>query len=415
MDFFKEYMQYAGVGVSEAPAIFHRWTAISIIGAIVGRNTFFTFGHSKIYPNQFIFLLASPGVKKSTAINIGKELLRGVGYNKFSANRTSKEQFIADLVPKIDPNESLEDTVVRVLSESSISSIAEAYIAIGEFTDFIGIGNSEFATLLTNLWDNLPEYEHPKLNGKSIKVYNPTINLLGGATPQGFATALPSDIIGGGFLSRVILVHGEFTRKVTFPPAKDKSLEEGLKEHLIKISKIRGEMLLTVSAISMIDRIYNVDFKIPDSRFQYYGSRRLGHLIKLSMVIALSRLSKEIEISDVLQANSLLHCTERKMPEALGEFGRSKASELSNTVLNIIKESDLPLDAADIFRSASHDVSRISEVQEVIKNLLSADKIQQITLAKKTGYMVLNRGSMEWDSSLLDNSWLLPIEIGESF
>ena len=72
-----------------------------------------------------------------------------------------------------DPSDSIED--IEMLA---MDSPAESYIMSGEFTDFIGQGNMEFVTLLTNLWDNLDEYKQPKIQGKSVHVHKPTANLL---------------------------------------------------------------------------------------------------------------------------------------------------------------------------------------------------------------------------------------------
>src|SRR5688572_27538290 len=96
-DFFTKYMEFVDLENQEAPAVYHRWTLASAIGTILGRQFYLPFGKGKIYPNQFIMLMGTPGTRKGTAMNIGKELLKKAGYNRFSASRTSLERFLIDM------------------------------------------------------------------------------------------------------------------------------------------------------------------------------------------------------------------------------------------------------------------------------------------------------------------------------
>ena len=48
---------------------------------------------------------------------------------------------------------------------------------------------------------------------------------------------------------------------------------------------------------------------------------RLDHLLKLSMIMAATRLSTTMDIDDVVTANSILGVAEFSMHKALGHFG----------------------------------------------------------------------------------------------
>ena len=45
-DLFLRYLDY--VADSESPVVYHRWTFLSIIGALLGRQLYIPFGHSVI-------------------------------------------------------------------------------------------------------------------------------------------------------------------------------------------------------------------------------------------------------------------------------------------------------------------------------------------------------------------------------
>src|SRR3990167_2294095 len=200
MDFFDEYFKY--VGESEAPNIFHRWCGLATLGAMVGREVFLPFGHRMIYPNQYILLMGVPGSRKSSAIGIAKDIMGMADYKTFAKDKSSKERLFLDMIRKPDlENVDLESLV--------LDSPSEVFIANGEFLDFIGQGDMGFLTALTNLWDNLPFYEHPKLHGKSVYIHKPTVNILGGATVKGLGMAIPPEALGTGILSRLLLIHSD--------------------------------------------------------------------------------------------------------------------------------------------------------------------------------------------------------------
>lgn len=406
-DFFQDYFEYVGVMHSEPPASFHRWSAISMVSALLGRQCYLPFGHSKIYPNQYIMIMGSPGTRKSSAINIATKLLRNTGYKRFSSDRTSKERFLMDM-SSVPDTDDIDDLLDLTADEPSAT-----YVAIGEFTDFIGQGNMEFVTMLTNLWDCPNSYTNPKIHGKSVEVSKPVVNILGGNTAQGFTLAFPPEALGNGFLSRLIFVHGEATgRKITFPKAPDEVLEQALVTRLEEIKrKCRGEFTVSKEAEAVFDRIYNEAVEMDDNRFKHYNTRRLTHLLKVSMIIAATDLRMTISKEDALKANGVLYHAEKKMPKALGEFGKSRYSDISNTILDILNTTKVPLTSNEIFKKVSQDIGKMADLIEVIKNLQHADKIQLVQVRSKTGYMPNNVQVAEWSKDLIDESWLLEEEM----
>jgi hypothetical protein len=178
---------------------------------MLGRNVHIPFGTGEIYPNQYIMLMGSPGARKGTAIAPGKKLLKAAGYDTFAADAVSKEMFLADMGKK--ENDDIDLDLETLVSDSP----TECFVIAEEFNDFIGQGDTLFITRLTKLWDNLDEFRHPKLHGKSVYVYKPTVSILGANTQQNFSLAIPPEAIGNGFCSRFLFIHAEPTGKfITF-------------------------------------------------------------------------------------------------------------------------------------------------------------------------------------------------------
>src|SRR6187402_2504281 len=92
---FDMYFEY--VKDTESPKVYHRWSIISAVATALGRRCWLPFGANRIFPNMYIMLVGNPGTRKSVAIKGVRKVLSAAGYDKFSAERTSKEKFLLDL------------------------------------------------------------------------------------------------------------------------------------------------------------------------------------------------------------------------------------------------------------------------------------------------------------------------------
>lgn len=386
-EFFDLYFEH--VGDTESPMIFHRWAILSSISAALGRNAYVELGHYKIYPNMFNMLIGVSGCRKDSAINISKKLLKKAGYDCFSSNKTSKEKFISDLCDRNSlPNDGSIDLTdlgnMRV--DDLLSRPAECYIALGEFQDFLGQNNLDFITMLGALWDMPDTYEHRIKTGRSPNVDRPTVSILGGSTPTGFSLIFPPEIVGQGFLSRLILIHGEPTfKKIAWPkrPKDDPRLIQRIKE--IMGIKVDTKFDMTDSAYDMIGEIYETNIVMDDPRFTSYQSRRHIHLLKLCAVLSCLNFDSPIGLitkENVLEANTILYYTEQRMPLALGEFGRGRNSEVSNAIMENLTKANKPLSMQDLWRIVGHDLNSIKDLQEIMRGLQSTEKIQAITITE---------------------------------
>lgn len=398
LNFFSNYFNY--VGETEAPLLYHRWMAVSTIAALLGRQVYLPFGHTKFYPNFYIILVGNPGARKGTAIWPAQNILRLAKYQKFASDRISPECFISEILQTNSKVTGLED---EELEEMNFDLPHELFVVAPEFGDFIGRGNFNFINLLTNLWDNLPEYRHPKLHGKSVLVNQPTINIVTGTTSQGLAMSIPIEAMGTGFMSRVILVYGEPTGiKITIPKAPDLNLVTEMADFLKEMKNVvQGIVEIPPTTMKILDRIYREYEDIEDFRFKHYSSRRFTHLLKLAIIHMASRLSLKLSEEDALFANTLLHITEQKMPKALGEFGKAKHSDVTQAVLEIIRHAKHPQTMKDIWKKLSQDLNSYEELKELVKNLLQAGKLQQTVFEGQIVWLPLNEVKNGWKADML--------------
>lgn len=402
-DFISAYLNY--VGETETPKIYHRWSCISMLGAYLGRDASLRFGHSNLHPNIYVMLIGTPGARKSTAIRISKRILSLAGYSNFSADRTTKEKFLLDLAGENTSTE-LNDVLDQNLFGDSASDddVREMYIACDEFNDFIGNGNIEFISMLGNLWDFEGKYENRIKNGKSVSINNPTISIIGGNTPVNFARAFPAEILGQGFFSRLLLIHGESTgRRITFPAIPDEAETRSIVGHLQRCKQSTfGELQLSAHGKLLVEKIYQGWKPIDDARFDSYSNRRLPHLLKLCLCIAASQSKKAIDEAVVVEANTVLTHAEFLMPKAMGEFGKSRHSDVTHKIMQKLDMTDTPLSLKDLWVMLSTELDRINDLAELVRNLVTADKIFSVN----GGFLPKKKAQVEVVNDVVDYSIL---------
>lgn len=365
---------------TESPLIYHRWCLISAVGAMLGRNFRFPLGHFTIYPNQFCMLIGSPGARKTSAIKIARNLIKATGFDKIAEGKTTKEKFLLDLYGQEDDANGLPATGLASLMAGADDEMPhEMYIAADEFNNFAGTGNYEFYSLLGELWDCPDSFSVRTKNSKSFTIHQPVVNIIAGNTHAGFAAAFPPDILGQGFLSRMLLVYSApLGTKITFPTRPPQALTDLLAEHLRQVRLlVHGEATMEPAAKVAIDYLYQTQEDMVDSRLKHYSARRLMHLIKLCLVNAALRLSTTITEQDVILAHSILSWTEEFMPRALGEFGKSKHSDVTAKIIEALATAAAPQTIHELYQVVATDLEKYNQMPDIIAGLVQADKIQR--------------------------------------
>lgn len=404
--FYEDYFRY--VGDTESPTIYHRWCAISAVAAILGRNVSFPFGHSAIYPNMYTLLVGNPGARKGSALKPASNVLRLIDFNKLAPQRVSPERFLVEM-QSLNGHEDIDGIDLEKLNFDTPNEI---FVISEEFGDFIKQGNVDFINLLTNLWDNLPEYKHPKIHGKSVEIHEPTVNIIGATTQQGIALSLPVEAIGQGFLSRFILVHAEPTgKRITFPLPPTEETKKVISNRLIKIKEeVHGTLLVDANAEAILDKVYKSFTGIDDHRFQHYNTRRFTHLLKLCIVFAAMDYSTTVSKTHVLQANTLLYATEQRMSKALGQFGKARHADVANNIIELLKTAATPQTPREVWKHVSHDLDKFDQLIEILRNLEAADKIANLAIGGKKGFVSISAPKNAWKEDLLIQQEFLTAE-----
>lgn len=412
-EFLKTYLEYTEN--TESPKIFHIWAALSGVGACLGRRVFYPFAVGDIFPNMYVLLVGPPATRKSTAINIMKELVKNNTGVRFAPKDTAGQR--QGLITAIHSDTEQDDLVLQNLAvNDSVSlnafemngerqSFLETqidlrdrhtlYVTAGEFASFIGNNNENMLTFLIEMFDGT-DYDYQLKTSKLI-IEKPLFNLIGGTTPTSLASTLPEAAIGQGFMSRIILVFASKKQKSVEEPILDKKAGDTIGEVFKMLHENwDGAIGITKTARDAISSFYDKEIELSDPRFVHYIERRSTHLKKLATILACSRLSKEIEEEDIWQADELLKYTEITMPDALGEYGMSPLAGAKQRLLEFLTHAEGAVPITTIYGAMYRDMKK-ADIISCLNDLQNAGKILRVDTNVGSAY--LKKETMKKDRS----------------
>lgn len=402
--FLRTHLKY--VENTESPRIMHVWSAIMAASAAMGRHVWLEVGIKKTYSNNFCLLVGPPGTRKNTAINLAVDLMEKHTKVKFAPDDTggqrqglivaiqhSDDNKLKDLtqglfdLDNFATNDTQSLKSVKLDLQGSDPDRHAMFIKATEFGSFLGQGSVDMTRFLIKMWD-CETYKYA-LKKEELVLKDPLVNLLGGTTSSDLALLLPSEAIGQGFMSRIILVYAP--KKEKFVPPSKILLGDEHKPYLISIYKylfedLKGAMTKSLEAQEMEDDIYMQNIRLQDSRFIHYSERRGDHLMKLAMVLAATSKRTIITGEDFEEANALLIETEIYMSEALGEYGLSPLAQSRQKILEFIQTINGPVTLDILWYTLKRDMRRV-DFMNCLQELVRDKKIIPIETSDGSAFV----------------------------
>ena len=387
----------------EAADFSYLWAGLSCLAAQLARNVYIPFGNGKIYPNLYIMFVGDPGKRKSTAIKDLKKRVKAAGYQNICGDKVTMQKYLLDLAGVGEG--SIDDSNIADFNLGitlGTNDSVESYINQDEFSDFIGINNYPFISLLGNFWDIDEPYVYRTKGGQSIEIPSPIVNILGATTPSQFNTIFPPAISEQGFLSRLIIVNiPESKRKIARPLPSDETVIEKVVAGFKAVRKLSGELVMSDAVWDKLEEIYLTWKPVEDTRFAHYSTRRHTQLLKLCILMTCSRMTIEMSVDDVILANTLLTYTEHFMPQALGQFGKNKDGDVSSKIISYLR-SNFPIakSAGEILIPIGTETT-LKDLPMILNNLVVSDKIVLTSsgnyLPKVPSYKDIKSNHVDWD------------------
>lgn len=335
-DWLEAYCDFTRV--TESPQIFHCFSGLSAISAALGRKCHLSMGHFEWYPNQYIILVAPPGVaQKSSTVSVAYNLLRRAGYKSFGPEAASWQGLF----------DCLADNVALTNSGVQYSAIS---IESSELGNFLAPKDSKMIDFLISLWDSAPkEFTYTTRKTAAISVQCPCLNLIGCTTPSWIASEIPYHMIGGGFISRCLFVYADRKKQLIAYPQKVRtktsfeSAQTRLVDDLRRIMKLEGEFHLSNEAMDWGEGWYSSihagELGTGAEKLSGYKQRKQAHAHKIAMCLSAARRSTlEITLEDLKDAVELLSLVEKDMVKVFQTIGKSPLAMHVEQILQFIRE-----------------------------------------------------------------------------
>jgi hypothetical protein len=285
--FIEDYL-FATSG-NESPVVYHKWSCLSALSALVGRRFWFNHGPFTYYPNFYTLLVGDAGVKKSSAMDRAKDLIRAVGSIPIAATSTSKEA-----ITKMMGDEKYEGR--KKFTNSSLH-LEEEYTQLAifatEFTSFLGmIAPESILDFLTGIYTEKVYDEKFKGTGNQF-FPGPYVTLLGCLVPHTMKGVLKQAVVQGGFSRRTMFVYGFSAPPVAWPeytPAQQAAFARCVSWGK-EIAKHHGEMRFSETDKERFKAWYDANYNsVSDKKpvLQPYFRTKHEFLLKTLMLMTLS-------------------------------------------------------------------------------------------------------------------------------
>ena len=355
-----------------SPALFRKWAGIATIAGALERKVWVRTKKSNLYPNLYIIIAAPPGVGKTEIIGEVRHMWQELKTHHLAHSSVTKAALIDSLA-------AAERSIFRPMDVPPIVEFNSLLIGSNELGVLIPAYDHEFMNTLTDLYDGKVYGEVRRTNKLNISIPHPNLNMVAGCTPGYLRETLPPGAWDQGFLSRVIIVYsGDMERRSFFEETEQNAeLMADLQARLKEMSEIYGKMSFTEQAAHLIDN-WQMGSREPlpeHPRLAHYNTRRPAHLLKLSMIAAISTGSYSlIEEQHIRLAMDWLFEVEYYMPDifkAMATGGDSQIIEDTYHYLYTVfmREGKKPVGAHRLVaflqeRTPAHNIMRIIEIME---------------------------------------------------
>lgn len=361
----------------EAPRKMFDWAGITAIAGCLRRRTWIGRRFFKWYPNFYVLLVAPPGiVSKSTTASVAMNLLKQVPGIKFGPNVVTWQSLVTSFAAAAEQFDI--DGTFHTMSPITIES--------SELGNLLDPRDRKMVDTLITLWDGQNIEKETKFSGND-SVVNPWLNMIACTTPSWIADNFPEHMIGGGLMSRFVLVYAEKKEKLVAHPwlhefAGIETLERDLIHDLEHISMVcQGEYKLTPDAITFGETLYgdlNECYTSDryDERTRNYLARKQSHIYKLSQVLT-AATTDEMWITDEIlcAANTIITGLEPDMAKVFSKIGKTETSDAAERILWYVRKEKC-VAYSDLYRYMHTQLPSMKEYEDILEGCIRSGAIR---------------------------------------
>lgn len=365
----------------EAPDIFHFWVSLTLISASLRRHVWIDRGAYRIYPNQYVILLAeSAASRKSVAMSIGLDILKPNKEIRIVHERTTLEGLM-DIMKGawISPTGRVKPDGSVMLHADELSNLFSKATYITDLVSFL----TAAYTSQSGTMDFLTR------NKGWCKVEDPCPVLMAGTTPEQLGEIFPVMSLSSGFMGRVLMIVGQRSKKIAKPSLKE-NLKQNLVDDLYHMGTLEGEVTVADETEEIFTHWYESTEGPSSPELSSFYERKHDHVWKTAMLISIAESDKMVITPEHFSfALSEINHVEENMPKAIAYIGATVKSGLADIIFRMIKKNTPePISHSTLIRRMHRRVQDSEEFKSIIETLLDERRISVVPRGNAIYYEV---------------------------
>lgn len=382
-DFIGGFLKYTEN--SESSEKLRLWAATATVAAALERKCYMTWGHTTLFPNLYIIIVAPSGARKGEPMVVARDLMSAADVI-LSAERITDEALLKFLAES--QNIFKDPDSGRHVEHCSVTVIGE------ELSVLLRNKDISFMADLTALYDCRDNWKYQTKGSGTDEIKGGCLNLLVSTAPDWLPTILPPEAVGGGFTSRCFFVVESLKGKTVADPnlaMPDPEKRRRLLADLEQVKVMAGAFNLSKEAYDFYINWYETQeadlakgiLPVQDPKLANYVSRRATHIKKLGMVLSASRSdSRIVERTDLERALSMMLSIEENMGDAFKTIGHSKNAAVLEQVIDVLRARK-SITKRELLRLVQRDLD-FTEFAQIERALEEMGYIQRVISGKST-------------------------------
>lgn len=390
MSFLRDYAILSSG--NESPKVYHQWAGLSALSSLVSRRVWVDQGVFKPYPNMYVLFVGDAGIKKSTAMNIARKLIREIQTIPIAPPSITKEALTLLMSEKDSP--SLK--TFKHTNSSGISSIvnySHMSMFANEFTTLLTAGGNESGMInfLTDIWDQ-DVFEVRTKNKGTDNLHGPYITLLGCLTTACMSNLMNTKIISSGFSRRCIFVYSDDIGEPVYRPIVTQEQKEAWARCIQRgkeLQGISGEFGFTPEGDQWYKTWYEAHHwskrEVESPLLKDFYNSKAEYVLKLAMLITLSDSDTLVLTREALElAVAYIDTIEPNMTIPFEGAGRNELSPIASNIARMVNTAVMPLPVKRIYALFFKD-ARPEEIKEMLEHLAKVGKIKLFDVTTNSG------------------------------